>query len=180
MTFYNPYPSKKNAKTDQKNTNPKFTFGLFLMVFGLLSFVLFASSEIWERLLKDPNLDTEAVEAVKKEAEDIKSRHENWIQYKLVAINTMKRPCLRCPNGIKTVTVRKGEVYKYGITTQGQARYTSTQYSYLDVRLLTEFEGNYTECKNMEIDKILSYQFLPESQKPEVKLIRPPGNAKKS
>lgn len=75
------------------------------------------------------------------------------------------------------VTVHRGEIYKYGITTQGKARYVQRLYEKLQVRMVEQLVGHYTECKTAEVNKIIAYRFLPESQKLEVKLIRPPGNA---
>jgi hypothetical protein len=92
----------------------------------------------------------------------------------------MLRPCLRCPNGIEMVTVKKDEVYKYGITTQGRARYSRAYLLSLRLRMEEEVWGEYTLCRKAEINKIMTYRFLPESQKPEVKLIRPPGNANRN
>jgi len=152
----------------------------FLFFLLLLFILLFAGSKFWERFYEDPGIDSAEVVAAQREAEAIAEKHETWVQYALVATSTMKRPCLRCPNGITIVTVKKGEVYKYGITTQGEARYQQQLYENLQLRMVEEVVGEYTICKKAEVNKIIGYRFLPESQKPEIKLLRPPGNANRS
>jgi len=148
-----------------------------ILIIGFL--LLFGGAKFWERFYNDPTLDPAEVAAAQKEAEEIAERHETWIQYALIATTNMKRPCLKCPKGIIMVTVKAGEVYKYGITTQGKSRYTQSQYAKLGVALIEQHRGDYSSCKAQEVNKILSYRFLPESRKPEGKLIRPPGNATK-
>jgi hypothetical protein len=164
------------CKTTRKRRHTVFLFVGLLFI----SVLVFASAAFWERLKNDPDLDRAEVEAAQQEAEEIVKKHEEWTQYALVAITTRKRPCFRCPNGVTMVTVKKGEIFKYGITTQGEARYKRKLYNKLELQMIEEVIGDYTICKKAEINKILSYQFLPESQKPEVKLVRPPGNANRN
>ncbi len=142
--------------------------------------VYFGGADFWKRFYDDPALDKSEVRAAEENADEIAERHELWIQYVLIADHTMKRPCLRCPGGVKMVTVKTGEIYKYGITTQGKARYAAEHYKKLGVTFFEEYRGSYEACKRMEINKIIAYRFLPQSLKLEVKLLRPPGNANKS
>lgn len=151
----------------------------FFPILLLFTAVLLVAALFWERFYGDPNLDRAEVEEVQREAEKIAERHREWVQYVLIAKNTMKRPCRRCPDGVTEVTVRAGEIYKYGITTQGKARYTSEVYKNLGLVYIEEVRGDYIMCKEMETKKILAYRFLPEAHKPEVRLLRPPGNANK-
>lgn len=169
-------PFKTQSSVPNRKSNTSIILGSILFV----CLVVFASSKFWERFKNDPNLDSAEVEATQKEAEEIAKKHENWIQYVLIATSTKKRPCLRCPNGLKEVTVKIGEIYKYGITTQGEKRYKQKLYQTLEVTIKEEIEGDYTTCKTAEINKILAYRFLPESVKSEVKLTRPPGNANRN
>ncbi len=175
------YTYQKSAGASYKKQAVKSTGGHnplpFLPILIVLFILAFAGSKFWERFRNDPNLDQSEVEAAQKEAEAITKRHEVWVQYVLIADYTMQRPCLRCPNGVTMVTVKAGEIYKYGITTQGEARYAKKLYAHLGVTFFEEHEGTYLECKELEVNKISAYQFLQESNKPEVKLIRPPGNA---
>ena len=169
-------------KTEVKIVSPqlsdrKWYLGGILLVVALLAF---AGTKFWERFYDDPDLDHAEVNAIEKEANEISGRHKHWTQYALVANTTMVRPCLRCPNGVELVTVKAGEIYKYGITSQGPNRYSNEYYSKLGLFMSEEYHGSYEMCKQMEINKILAYRFLPESAKPEVKLIRPPGNANKN
>ncbi|MEN0006076.1 MAG: hypothetical protein AAF798_18135 [Bacteroidota bacterium] len=156
--------------------NPMVIFLLLLSI----GFSIWMSSDFWEQFENDPELDQELVAAAKGEAEAIADRHEKWIQYALIATHTMKRPCLRCPDGVTMVTVKAGEVYKYGITTQKKKRYTKKMYEKLELTMIVQNRGDYTFCKRAEIRRILAYQFLPESWKLEVRLFRPPGNASKN
>ncbi|NBC09178.1 MAG: hypothetical protein GVY26_18455 [Bacteroidetes bacterium] len=172
-----PEKGQSDETSDERKRPPYFP--AMLLLAGLIA-ILFASSDFWKRFYDDPSLDNAEVEAARKEAEEIAKRHEAWVQYVLVADYTAKRPCLRCPFGIPAVTVKTGEIYRYGITTQGESRYTESQYIQLGVTYLEEFRGSYSECKKMEVNKILAYRFLPQSNKLEAKLIRPPGNANKN
>ena len=177
----NTTPNYISRKPTHKKPSPqKGKPNAMLPLVVITLFVILTGSRFWERFRNDPNLDREAVEAAQREAEEIVDRHAVWVQYVLVANTTMKRPCLNCPGGITMVTVRAGEVYKYGITTQGESRYSRSIYDQLGLNYYEEYEGSYIECKEMEINKITSYLFLPESKKPEVKLIRSPGNANRS
>jgi hypothetical protein len=164
----------------QSTAKRRFRFPSGPALIIVLILLAFAGSKFWERFYNDPDLDKAEVEAAQEEAEEIAKRHEIWVQYVLVADYTAKRPCLRCPLGIPAVTVKAGEIYKYGITTQGKSRYSESQYIQLGVTYLEEFRGTYIECKEMEVNKILAYRFLPQSQKLEAKLVRPPGNANKN
>jgi len=167
-------PTAPKQQKTSKGIKSLLPFPILPILIGLLMLV-FASSKFWERFYDDPNLDKTEVEAAQKEAEEIAKRHEVWVQYVLVADYTAKRPCLRCPFGIPAVTIKAGEIYKYGITTQGKGRYPESRYIHLGVTYLEEYRGTYIECKEMEVNKILAYRFLPQSQKLEVKLLRPPG-----
>ncbi len=156
------------------------TAGLILVIFlGLLA-LLATNPDFWDPFLNDPDLDPEEVVAAKREADEIAERHEEWVQYKLVALSTKRRPCIRCPKGMETVTVRAGEIYRYGITSRGTRRYKDKTYETLDVGFVVELKGDYALCKRSEVNKIIAYKFLPEAQKPEGKLIRPPGNGNRN
>lgn len=178
-TLKKPLPSTKERSIERKHKRKPPLFPFIVLLIGLGA-VLFASSDFWKRFYDDPELDNAEVEAAQREAEGITHKHENWIQYVLRANTTMKRPCLRCPNGITKVTVRAGEIYRYGITTQGRARYDREFLRLLELRMEEEIYGNYIKCKKAEINKIIAYRFLQESHKPEVKLARPPGNANRN
>ncbi|MEN0004184.1 MAG: hypothetical protein AAF798_08575 [Bacteroidota bacterium] len=176
---YLPYSvihNENETQIKQPPWNPKFIVALLI----LSGFVFLGSSIFWERFKDNPDLNQEEVEAAQKEAEEITERHEVWIQYVLIADYPGKRPCMRCPGGVALVTLKTGEVYKYGITTQGRNRYSESYYAKLGLTYIEEFRGSYEECKAREINKIMAYRFLPQSKKPEVKLVRPPGNANKN
>ena len=132
--------------------------------------------EFWKNLKKNPSLDTEAVEAAAEDFEAYQSHKSDWIQYALIAEYTGIRPCLRCPKGVKAVTLKVNEVYKYGITRKGAERYNKNQYRLWGVRFEPQHRGTFEECEALEAAKIIAYKASPERFKPEVELVRPPGN----
>ena len=175
MKTSQPFVEEKEAI--EKPKRAKSIVSPLLLITGVLAITY---SKFWEPFYRNPDLNPAEIAAAEQEAEEIMNRHEDWVQYALIANSTRSRPCLRCPDGVQMVTVKAGEVYKYGITTQNNNRYTKELLRTLDLRFVKQDEGSYTKCKSSEINKIVAYKFLPESVKPEVKLIRPPGNAYRS
>lgn len=108
---------------------------------------------------------------LEKELEQI----DNAVQYALIAQVDGFYPCLNCGERT-TIYLKAGEVWKYGTTRIGEKeRYQSNP---IDKRLLfiPQFYGDYAECLKAEKIKIYNYILLPENQKRESPLIRPPGN----
>lgn len=108
---------------------------------------------------------------LEKELEQI----DNAVQYALIAQVDGFYPCLNCGERT-TINLKAGEVWKYGTTRLGEKeRYQSHPF---DERLLffPQFYGDYAECLKAEKTKIYTYILLPENQKRESPLIRPPGN----
>ena len=133
--------------------------------------------KFWEDLNNNPDLDQQIVKDAQKEFEDYQLKKGPWVTYGLIAEYTAARPCLRCPGGIKTVTVKVNEVFKYGITRQSEERYTREKYRKLGVRFEPLHRGTFEECEALESAKIIAYRASPERFKPEAELKRPPGNA---
>lgn len=108
---------------------------------------------------------------LKKETEEI----DNAEQYALIVKEAGYFPCLNCGDR-NTIFLNVGEIWKYGTTRTGEKiRYKSEPFD-PRLRYVPEFFGNYAECLKMEKLKIYNYVLLPENQKRESPIIRPPGN----
>lgn len=110
-------------------------------------------------------------EKLERELEQI----DNAVQYALIVDIAGYFPCLNC-DGRSTIFLNVDETWKFGTTRVGEKeRYKSNPF---DQRLSFEgqFFGNYAECLKVEKTKIYTYILLPENQKREIPLVRPPGN----
>jgi hypothetical protein len=98
-------------------------------------------------------------------------------QYALVAKMPGYYECLHCPS--KRVYLHANEVWKYGVTNQGEKLRYSAQFlqqNRLDYKM--QFRGTYSQCLIEEKRKLFEYPLLPENMiRPDpLKLILPPGN----
>ena len=106
-----------------------------------------------------------------------KNALENAEQYALVAKAPGYYECLHCPSGL--VFLNSLEVWKYGVTDQGEkVRYSI---NYLDSRNLLysiQFQGDYAQCLMEEKRKLFYYPLLPENlvRPDSLKLLLPPGH----
>lgn len=108
---------------------------------------------------------------LEKELEQI----DNAVQYALIVDAAGYFPCLNC-EGRNVIFLNVGETWKFGTTRVGEKeRYKSDPF---DKRLSFEPQvfGDYAECLKAEKIKIYTYILLPENQKREIPLVRPPGN----
>jgi hypothetical protein len=97
-------------------------------------------------------------------------------QYVLRAKFSGLYPCYSC--GADTlIFLRAGEVWKYGITIQGEkGRYSNTWVTALGLSYHRQYRGSIQACLRQETLKIYQYALLPENVKRSIPLIRPPGN----
>lgn len=98
-------------------------------------------------------------------------------QYALIAAKDGLYTCLHSGRGI--CFLRKGEVFKYGVTTKGEfGRYNTSFMMKHNVMYVVEFKGNIAECLIQEQIKLFNYPYLPENlaRLPENRLPRPPFN----
>lgn len=98
-------------------------------------------------------------------------------QYALIARVDGWYPCLH--SGRATYYLKKGEVWKYGVTSKGKyGRYTPDFLVDNRVAYLVEFRGNFAECLKQEQIKLFNYPYLPENlaRLPADRLPRPPYN----
>lgn len=103
-------------------------------------------------------------------------RLEQCEQYVLRAKSSGYYPCYSC--GADTlIFLRAGEVWKYGITIQGEkGRYSNAWVTALGVSYHRQYRGSVQACLRQETLKIYQYALLPENVKRRRPLIRPPGN----
>jgi RHS repeat-associated protein len=108
------------------------------------------------------------IEKMEKEIEGIQQKVGGppGAQYSLKATATGNYPCFNCPTG--NMTLDKGDVWKYGETTNISGRYYDSYLNGLGVKQENEFFGNQVQIKVMEKKKLYSY-FLQNGH-------LPPGN----
>lgn len=98
-------------------------------------------------------------------------------QYALIANVPGYYECLHCPS--KRIFLKSNEVWKYGVTNQGERqRYTTQFLRQSQLRYLVQFSGTYSQCLVEEKRKLFEYPLLPENlARPDsIKLVLPPGN----
>lgn len=98
-------------------------------------------------------------------------------QYALVADVSGYYECLHCPT--KRIYLKSNEVWKYGVTNQGERqRYTTQFLEQRGLRYLVQLRGTYSQCLMEEKRKLFQYPLLPENlARPDsLKLALPPGN----
>ncbi len=173
-------PRKKlEINTNQRSKNE----GLWLFIWGLLlatsaGLWLFGSSSTLSS--EREKTDIEALPDDRKEKlERALAKLEEAEQYALLAVQAGWYPCFNCPN-TQTIYLIPGEVWKYGVTTNGPARYSSSFYRQNHLQYIVQFRGPLQECLREEKIKIYRYAILPENLKRNIPLIRPPGNKKDS
>ncbi len=83
-------------------------------------------------------------------------------------------PCFHCEE--KTIFLFKGEVWKYGVTINGELGRYPGGLNEIGLVYFSEFKGTLSDCLKAEKRKIILYALLPENLKRDVPLIRPPGN----
>lgn len=98
-------------------------------------------------------------------------------QYALIANIPGYYECLHCPS--KRVFLKTNEIWKYGVTNQGEKqRYTTQFFEQRGLRYLVQFMGTYSQCLVEEKRKLFEYPVLPENlARPDsLRLVLPPGN----
>ena len=98
-------------------------------------------------------------------------------QYALVADVSGYYECSQCPT--KRIFMKTNEVWKYGVTNQGEKqRYTTQFLRQRRLRYLVQLRGTYSQCLVEEKRKLFEYPLLPENlARPDsLKRVLPPGN----
>lgn len=98
-------------------------------------------------------------------------------QYALVATLDGWYPCLH--SGRTTYYLKKGEVWKYGVTSKGKfGRYSLAFFHKYVIYYFVQFKGTFSECLKQEQIRLFNYRYLPENlaRPPGERLPRPPYN----
>jgi len=135
---------------------------LFLVI-PLVSILWFLPNE---RVLKR---DKEIEHILSKECQN-----DFCVQYALVATEEGYFLCYGCAEG--QIYLYPGEIWKYGKTCKGQSGRYPSGFPVPNLKFVIQFEGTESECLVEEKRKIYAYESLPECQKRNIKLPRPPGN----
>ena len=137
-----------------------------IALFLVIPIVLTLSSMPFDRVLKR---DMEIDGILSKDYQN-----EFCVQYALVATEEGDFVCYGCPNG--KIYLYPGEIWKYGKTCKGESGRYPTGFPVPNLKFVIQFEGTESECLVEEKRKIYTYESLPECQKRNIKLPRPPGN----
>lgn len=165
--------------------NPKFV--KYIIIFAIVAGLIYLISKLPQ---KEPELlparklkrDRAITRVIKR-----KHKKENCEQYILNTTHTGWYPLLHrtIVIAIDSIWLKKGEVWKYGITCNSELeRYPNSIYYYdgknkltnIDLTYIVQFYGTEKECKIEEKIKIYNYPLLPECVQRKRKIIRPPGH----
>lgn len=152
---------------------PPYSGVMFLLILFIGFLLLMARKKpFWEI---DEDGERRLMEWREKKLRKELNRIDNAEQYALLAKTDGFFICYSCdPDTI--IYLYKGEVWKYGVTTQGQSgRYAKGfPENNLDYRI--QFRGAIGECMKEEKRKIYFYPILKENVKRDKPIDRPPGN----
>lgn len=122
-------------------------------------------------------LTPEELTAYRAAQQEVDNKFGRCIQYILYAQEDGLYECAACPPGIPFVTLKKGDIWYIGYTCQDDAaRHSHSFRKKRGVWLFINYIGSVEECRKIELKLLRGYRFLPESIKPEIKLILPPNN----
>lgn len=185
LLFLKAHGSRRPAKdlNARNNSSPSPPFH-FIPI--LLAIVLIALAGKWifgykERALRveeiEKSLTPEELGAYQSAQSEVDEKFENCIQYILYALEDGLYECANCPPGIPFVTLKEGEIWYIGHTCQdGDDRHTQPFQKKHRVWMHTNYIGSKQECHKVELKLLRGYKYLPESLKPEIKLVLPPYN----
>jgi hypothetical protein len=160
---------KQIDKYKKKHENPNPQFFWVIMILFDISAVFMA----WIVYDDDGNPDIDP--ARKIEIDDYVRRLENAEQYALITKEDGMYACESCENE-KTIFLKAGEVWKYGVTINGEKGRYPNGLPDNRLRYFGQLTDNLVLCLIEEKKKIIYYPILPENLAREIKLKRPPGN----
>lgn len=169
-------PGKSNAY------EPPFNFFLFILaLLVVVALVWKLSYGYQEKALTiediEQSLDPQELEVYKAAQKEVDEKFENCIQYILYALEDGMYECLSCPPGIPFVTLKEGEIWYIGHTCQDDNdRHSRAFRQKHNVWLYVNYVEPKEKCHKIELKLIRGYKYLPESRKPEARLIFPPYN----
>jgi hypothetical protein len=148
-------------------------FFYVLATFAVCFIILF-KTYIFVKATPDPKLSPKETGKLEKRLREI----DDSEQYALKASVDGWYACLHSNRA--TVFLRKGEVWKYGVTSKGEfRRYNAVFLAKNRVFYFVEYSGTFSECLKQEQIKLFNYPYLPENLTrpfPE-RLPRPPFNS---
>jgi hypothetical protein len=104
-------------------------------------------------------------------------RYDQAEQYVLTAKVDGWYSCPSCTDGAR-IYLKAGEVWKYGVTINGQSgRYSDDYLSENKLHYYIQYKGRIGDCLKMEKAKIHFYPILPENLARIKPLTMPPGNS---
>lgn len=162
---------RKQVQEQKPRTSKLF---YFLLAGSVLYFFVLFKNQVFENEEGEPKLSPKEEEKLQKRLREIDESE----QYALIATVDGWYPCLH--SGRTTVYLKKGEVWKYGVTSKGEfGRYTALFLSINRVTYFIEYEGTFSECLKQEQIKLFNYRYLPENlaRPPTERLPRPPYNS---
>jgi hypothetical protein len=161
-------PPMQPIREQKKSKLPIAAVFVFLLGMAVAPFLIFDE-------LGNPSLSPKREGKLKRELDNLDEAE----QYALLARDNGYYPCLSCKaSGVDSIQIFlfRGEVWKYGTTTKGEAgRYRKTLVV-KKLRYVPQHVGTLTDCLKQEKIKIYQYPLLPECLKRNFYLIRPPGN----
>ncbi len=163
-----PYIEKNDTKP-QKSLLPILAVAAVLIFAGVLVSKLGFSGK-----KEIPKLSPQDEAKLEKRLKEIDESE----QYALIAKVDGWYPCLH--SGRTSYYLKKGEVWKYGITSKGETgRYKAPFLVKNQVFYFIQFTGTYSECLKREQINLFNYAHLPENlaRPPADRLTRPPYNS---
>ena len=128
----------------------------------------------------DEDGNPQVIPEVHERLEKHKQKRETCVQYVAIATEDGYRACYTCPNGKKTIFLRKGEVWKFGETCDLKSRRNNPEYKMNRVELLDQNYGSKHYCFKVQLDSIYLYKKHHENlmrlKRTGIWLKRPPGN----
>ncbi|AEE50267.1 hypothetical protein [Haliscomenobacter hydrossis] len=171
-TVFEKYP-RVVVPSPEQNPQPRWGILLFFLISAILG--LFAYWKGADFLEIDPDGNVKISTKREKQLERRLKRLEEAEQYVLRARKNGFYPCYNCGKDT-LIFLFSGEIWKYGVTIQGEKDRFRSMLDRLDLSYRVEYAGRLDECLKQEAIKIYHYASLPENLKRNPLLIRPPGN----
>jgi hypothetical protein len=168
ITRPKPKPNVEPKRSKEQRNNYWFLFFIILLM-------LYCAQNFDDFTIKNDDGTYEISQQRQEELQKRKEKIDKAEQYALVAVSNGLYPCFNCGEQ-QHIFLYIGEVWKYGVSKNGNQRYKKHWYKSMRLEYLTQFTGIYSECLKRELDQIYQYPILPENLKREEKLPRPPGN----
>jgi len=153
--------------------NPRWGFLLFILACCILGLVAYWAGV--DFLESDEHGDPQLAPSRQLKMEQRLRRLQQCEQYVIRAKVSGFYPCYNC-GADTTIFLFAGEVWKYGVTIQGELKRYRKWLEKMNLRYRVQYRGTIQDCLRQETLKIYKYPLLPENLKRKPPLIRPPGN----